>query len=238
MLARYDDRVWYEAVAEGPVAGGALLVRFGGFEDDEPSSIPAAVSHLAPLDCGGEDADVEATAGVEAGGSDSEGELHDAWAVPPRQGEGSDEEAFFAERVLGERGDPARTATSGDGTGPPSGVYVFGDWEQHTKGFGSRMLSRMGYRRGEGLGKEKQVKRSWSNSPHQVFVCARKGEPDRSAQGKQAPSSITGHPAECVWSTWSRTRCFGRSERLCFCVRVPPSIGVVVHSKPCSRPRW
>ncbi|CAM9166091.1 unnamed protein product [Ectocarpus sp. 6 AP-2014] len=33
---------------------------------------------------------------------------------------------------------------------------MFGDWEQHTKGFGSRMMNRMGYRRGEGLGKEKQ----------------------------------------------------------------------------------
>ncbi|CAM9532579.1 unnamed protein product [Hapterophycus canaliculatus] len=35
-------------------------------------------------------------------------------------------------------------------------AYIFGDWEQHTKGFGSRMMNRMGYRRGEGLGKEKQ----------------------------------------------------------------------------------
>ncbi|CAN0516461.1 unnamed protein product, partial [Ectocarpus sp. 12 AP-2014] len=43
-----------------------------------------------------------------------------------------------------------------DGGGLGSDAYMFGDWEQHTKGFGSRMMNRMGYRRGEGLGKEKQ----------------------------------------------------------------------------------
>ncbi|CAM9187485.1 unnamed protein product, partial [Ectocarpus sp. 4 AP-2014] len=53
-------------------------------------------------------------------------------------------------------------AGSGDAGGGDGGgglgldAYMFGDWEQHTKGFGSRMMNRMGYRRGEGLGKEKQ----------------------------------------------------------------------------------
>lgn len=43
---------------------------------------------------------------------------------------------------------------------------LFGDWEQHTKAFGSRMMNRMGYRRGEGLGKEKQVKRGQLENMH------------------------------------------------------------------------
>ncbi|CAN0153161.1 unnamed protein product, partial [Ectocarpus fasciculatus] len=47
-------------------------------------------------------------------------------------------------------------AGGGKGGGLGSDAYVFGDWEQHTKGFGSRMMNRMGYRRGEGLGKDKQ----------------------------------------------------------------------------------
>lgn len=34
--------------------------------------------------------------------------------------------------------------------------YVLGDWERHTKGIGSRLLSRMGYKRGSGLGRLEQ----------------------------------------------------------------------------------
>ncbi|CAM9670350.1 unnamed protein product, partial [Scytosiphon promiscuus] len=66
VLARYYDRVWYEATVEdrsdSPASahntGRSLAVRFKGFEDDGPVLLPADSAHLAALDpdstgCGG-----------------------------------------------------------------------------------------------------------------------------------------------------------------------------------------
>ena len=160
VLARYHDRVWYDATAEHPAVDGFLAVRFTGFEDEGSVSLPANLSHLAPPD-------YDDGAGSRGGGGvgaspardDEESELEDAWA----NDDGDDDEFFFRERVLGDRREDG-SARVGVGKGAEAGsclltdAYVFGDWEQHTKGFGSRMLSRMGYRRGEGLGKEKQAR--------------------------------------------------------------------------------
>lgn len=117
-----------------------------------------------------------------------ESDLEDAWAADAAAaGRGRERDgnmtagAFFQERVLGDRRGPAGAiggggggargaAGSGDagggGGGLGSDAYMFGDWEQHTKGFGSRMMNRMGYRRGEGLGKEKQVRSA--GRPHET----------------------------------------------------------------------
>lgn len=206
VLARYHDRLWYEATAEGPASAAeenarTVSVRFRGFEGEGPVSVPADSSHLAPLEVDG-----PATRGGrggprrEGGGAgsrgaldcdkeeevddddDDESDLEDAWAADSARvsgdGEGFSADRFFPERVLGgglgatAGGGAARggggggegRSSSGGGAGDDrqgglcSDAYVFGDWEQHTKGFGSRMMNRMGYRRGEGLGKEKQVR--------------------------------------------------------------------------------
>lgn len=184
VLARYHDGVWYQgkvvaepdSVPPSPTAGtteaakaGSMSVQFDGFEDEGNVCVSADTSNLAPLnECG----EVDSTAaggttrttgggGSAASASDSgdeSSELEDAWADAPDL-VGPDE-VFFRERVLGDRGEGGRSrdgAGGGREGGPRDEVYVVGDWEQHTKGFGSRMMSRMGYRRGEGLGKEKQV---------------------------------------------------------------------------------
>lgn len=191
MLARYHDRVWYEArvvestatAAAAAEGDGSLRVRFDGFEDEGAVTIPADTSNLAPL--GESDSSTaglpteqdrdpvrpskagggESTAAEGSGGDSSD--LEAVWAdAPDLLGPG---EVFFKGRVLGGREATTAAASQGKaskgdrgseegGRGAPRDeVYVVGDWEQHTKGFGSRMMSRMGYRRGEGLGKEKQV---------------------------------------------------------------------------------
>lgn len=178
VLARYHDRVWYEAAAEGTVtAGNQLSVRFRGFEDDGPVSLLANSSHLAPLEAGDGGRDGRrrkrgeggpgASSDSGGGGGAKESDLEDAWAdAAGGSGDGDtvSAERFFQERVLGNRREMAGGrggSNRGGGDGKEGGLcsdaYVFGDWEQHTKGFGSRMMNRMGYRRGEGLGKEKQV---------------------------------------------------------------------------------
>ncbi|CAM9704677.1 unnamed protein product, partial [Laminaria digitata] len=184
VLARYHDRVWYEATTVEGSAGAAgeegslLAVRFKGFEDDGSVTLPADHSHLAPIEEGADGAACSSRGGGGGGseglggspGSDGgESEIEDAWAdaAPPTPKDGDGETGgFFKERVLGERGrggggggGPSARARGAGGTAaaaPCSDAYIVGDWEQHTKGFGSRMMSRMGYRRGEGLGKEKQ----------------------------------------------------------------------------------
>lgn len=218
VLARYHDRVWYEAtIEEGPpsLSGGtgrSLAVRFKGFEDDGPVLLPADSAHLAPLEAGlagGGGRDCARRQGRGRGGWDRAGsvdsdadeasgressDLEDAWADAARDrgvgGHGDSDsnandtaERFFQERVLGDRrGEAARTAgggpgvraAGGKGVGEPVDAYVFGDWEQHTKGFGSRMMNRMGYRRGEGLGREKQVGNDSSEVRARVHAsCAR-----------------------------------------------------------------
>ena len=35
----------------------------------------------------------------------------------------------------------------------------FGDWEKHTRGIGAKILLKMGYESGKGLGKDSQVSR-------------------------------------------------------------------------------
>ncbi|CAM9853425.1 unnamed protein product [Pylaiella littoralis] len=84
---------------------------------------------------------------------EEEGDLEDAWA---NAGDADSAQKFFQERVLGDRRGRGGEDDDGRDGGLCLDAYVFGGWEQHTKGFGSRMMNRMGYRRGEGLGKEKQ----------------------------------------------------------------------------------
>lgn len=168
------------AAAAAAAGDGSLCVRFDGFEDEGPVCIPADTCNLAPL--GESDSstagsraekDNDRIAPVSAAAEDSgedNSDLEDAWAdAPDLLGP---EEVFFMERILGGRkakavveGSRQGKAGGGGGQGfeeggdgaPRDEVYVVGDWEQHTKGFGSRMMARMGYRRGEGLGKAKQV---------------------------------------------------------------------------------
>ena len=188
VLARYHDRVWYEATVEGAAGeGGSLAVRFKGFEDDGSVSIPADHSHLAPVEEGADGIAGLSRGGGSGGGGGLDGspgsdgeenEIEDAWAdaahtTAKKGADGETGSGFFQERVLGERGwgggggggGPNVGARGAAGTAAAAGgascsdAYIVGDWEQHTKGFGSRMMSRMGYRRGEGLGREKQVRR-------------------------------------------------------------------------------
>lgn len=187
VLARYHDRVWYEASVVEKDEGGqaavtkgteesSLVVIFKGFEDEGSVSLPVDFLHLASLDTG--EAHGDNGGGGGSGGDkrnasrsckedEEESDLEDAWADAPDMIDASEERgsSFFPERVLGDgRGGSGKGGGSsiaggikGAEGGLCSDAYVFGDWEQHTKGFGSRMMSRMGYRRGEGLGKEKQV---------------------------------------------------------------------------------
>lgn len=159
LLARFHDRVWYDATAEGPSVNGRIAVCFTGFEDEGCVFLPADLSHLAPPDDQVDDADGRQGVSGDGASDEEESELEDAWAEEIPEGDDGERGTgtFFRERVLGDRQE-----TAGGGKADGSGslltdAYVFGDWEQHTKGFGSRMMSRMGYRRGEGLGKEKQV---------------------------------------------------------------------------------
>ncbi|CAN0093219.1 unnamed protein product, partial [Ectocarpus sp. 12 AP-2014] len=130
VLACYLDRVWYEATAEGPAtpaaaagAGAAassmlLAVRFKGFEDDGPVSVPADSSHLAPLEAACTEPEMDGVGGGNAGSSDGgepkeeeeeeESDLEDAWAADAAAaGCGGERDgnmtagAFFQERVLG-----------------------------------------------------------------------------------------------------------------------------------------
>lgn len=168
LLARYEDRIWYEATADGPVTAATvdiktLAVLFDGFEEEGAVPIPANTSNLAPLDDSvgyshGDTRESGRGGGEEAigdGGEDSS-DLEDAWAETPDL---VPEESLFRERVLGDHpvGNSRSRVGGVGGESEREELYIVGDWEQHTKGFGSRMMSKMGYRRGEGLGKEKQV---------------------------------------------------------------------------------
>lgn len=165
LLARYHDRVWYDATAEGPSVNGRIAVCFTGFEDEGCVSLPADLSHLAPPEDQVDDAaGRQGVSGDEGGASpalagDEESELEDAWAEEIPEGDDGEKGTgtFFRERVLGDRPENTGGRSADGAVNLLTDAYVFGDWEQHTKGFGSRMMSRMGYRRGEGLGKEKQV---------------------------------------------------------------------------------
>ena len=128
------------------------------------STIPASIKLQAPAEAEAEaKTGAEAAVGAEVGvvdetqGDADEGDWDDVddtvWDVDEGEAqENSDETKKDAGADEGHHRVARRTANVvGAARLVDGGRYCLGDWERHTKGFGSRMLAKMGYRRGDGM---------------------------------------------------------------------------------------
>ncbi|RUP15279.1 hypothetical protein BC936DRAFT_139612 [Jimgerdemannia flammicorona] len=135
----YDaDNVWYLArVVEVVKGGGEWRVRFTGYGEDE--EVVVGHESVMPVKCvDDEDED----------GSDEENEEEEegSWSEGSSVGSSEDDEDTLERTSMAVLHEPLhRSALGGE-------AVALGQWEAHTRGVASRMMERMGYKMGEGLG--------------------------------------------------------------------------------------
>ncbi|KAJ3300382.1 hypothetical protein HK104_001345 [Borealophlyctis nickersoniae] len=126
VLARYRDGVYYRAKITTVDSGvnGGFWVQYDGYGDDK---VKLASDQIIPLVGVGLEKDIGEASDVDTGSSDSSGDEDEAVSV---------------------EGAKALSSTFHYDDGEK-----MGSWEAHTKGIGSRLLAKMGYQPGAGLGK-------------------------------------------------------------------------------------
>ncbi|RKO83391.1 hypothetical protein BDK51DRAFT_44021, partial [Blyttiomyces helicus] len=129
-LAAFDG-LWYPCSVVDVDGRGGFSVVFDGFEGERTWVGPEEIVPLVGLE---DEEDVE----ERGGGRDEDTSTEEG----EDDGE-SEEENGSVSCGIGALGTPS---AGSDGT-------PFGDWEAHTKGIGSRLMLKMGYRMGSGLGR-------------------------------------------------------------------------------------
>ncbi|RHZ50552.1 hypothetical protein Glove_495g28 [Diversispora epigaea] len=133
--AKYNDGVWYMAKLIGiEPKGSGFRVIYKGYENQDPHGVVVGPDEIIPVQSLDEEEEEE---------NDSE------------QNNYSDVESDFSDDFLSDDSPPSREDVKlgqvSDGEN-----NNLAEWEKHTTGVASRMMKKMGYKMGEGLGKNSE----------------------------------------------------------------------------------
>ncbi|CAG8545604.1 2102_t:CDS:2 [Diversispora eburnea] len=130
---KYNDGVWYMAKLIGiEPEGSSFRVIYKGYENQDPHGVVVGPDEIIPVQSLDEEEEI-----------DSE------------QNNYSDNESDFSDDFLSDDSPPSREDLKLDHVSDDETNNI-AEWEKHTTGVASRMMKKMGYKMGEGLGKNNE----------------------------------------------------------------------------------